>query len=95
MNCIATVLSTFQGLVFDLDGVLILSRDAHRRAFEAVLTPFGVDRFDYDRYAGWRTPEVFRSVFSEMLEHSPAEDIIADCAFRKRSSDFFRLRGRQ
>ncbi|MGA3185901.1 MAG: HAD family phosphatase [Bryobacteraceae bacterium] len=68
--------------MFDLDGVLILSRDAHRRAFEEVFAPFGAFRFDYDRYAGWRTREVIRAVFSEMA-HPPAEDIISQCAVRK------------
>lgn len=83
MNCTPPVLSSLQGLVFDLDGVLILSRDAHRRAFKEVLGPFGVFQFDYDRYAGWRTLEVFRSVFAEKLEKPPAEQIIVECASRK------------
>jgi HAD superfamily hydrolase (TIGR01509 family) len=54
-----------EGLVFDMDGVLILSREAHAQAFREVLSPLGVRDFDYDRFAGWRTPEVFRIVLAE------------------------------
>ena len=72
----------FRGLVFDLDGVLILSRDAHRRAFEDVLAPFGITNFHYDRYAGWRTLEVFRCVFAESSQTRPDAEIV-DCAQRK------------
>lgn len=48
------------GLIFDLDGVLIQSREAHARAFAELLAEFGVNDFHYRDYAGWRTPEVFR-----------------------------------
>jgi len=70
------------GLVFDLDGVLILSRGAHRQAFEEVLAPFGILNFDYDQFAGWRTPEVFRTVLRQLAE-PVAEATIADCSRRK------------
>jgi beta-phosphoglucomutase len=71
------------GLVFDLDGVLILSRGAHRQAFQEVLAPFGILDFDYDQFAGWRTPEVFRVVFRQQLAEPVAEQTIADCSRRK------------
>jgi beta-phosphoglucomutase len=71
------------GLVFDLDGVLILSRGAHRQAFEEVLAPFGILNFDYDRFAGWRTLEVFRTVFLQELAEPVPEETIADCSRRK------------
>jgi HAD superfamily hydrolase (TIGR01509 family) len=74
--------SPVSGLVFDLDGVLILSRDAHRQAFEEVLAPFGILNFDYDQFAGWRTPEVFRAVFQQLAEPVP-EETVADCSRRK------------
>lgn len=70
------------GLIFDLDGVLIQSRAAHARAFEEVLAEFGVDDFQYDDYAGWRTPEVFRHVLSR-AGCAITDEAIADCSRRK------------
>jgi HAD superfamily hydrolase (TIGR01509 family) len=75
--------ATIRGVVFDLDGVLIQSRAAHAQAFQEVLATFGITDFNYDRFAGWRTSEVFRTVLSE---HPPApvtEETIAQCARRK------------
>jgi HAD superfamily hydrolase (TIGR01509 family) len=71
------------GLIFDLDGVLILSREAHRQAFEEVLGTCGISNFSYDRFAGWRTPDVFRAVFREQLPHPAPDDMISECARRK------------
>ena len=51
-------------IVFDMDGVLVLSSEIHRQAFEEILTPLGV-AFSYERFAGWRTSEVIRTVFEE------------------------------
>ena len=71
-----------EGLVFDMDGVLLLSRDAHAEAFRSVLEPLGVHDFNYDRFAGWRTPEVFRTVFAEHdIPHD--EPMIARCSEAK------------
>jgi beta-phosphoglucomutase len=72
-----------QGVVFDLDGVLIHSRAAHAQAFQEVLMAFGITGFIYDRFAGWRTPEVFRAVFAEHSAAPVAEETIAECARRK------------
>jgi HAD superfamily hydrolase (TIGR01509 family) len=71
------------GLVFDLDGVLLLSRDCHRRAFEEVLSGVGSFDFDYDDFAGWRTPDVFRTVFQSHPELQGNEDLVAECSRRK------------
>ena len=71
------------GLIFDLDGVLILSRDCHRRAFEEVLSDFGIHDFNYDQYAGWRTSEVFHSVFGAHPEAKVTIEKIAECSTRK------------
>lgn len=51
-----------RAVIFDLDGVLIRSADCHRAAFQQVFQQLGVDDFEYARYAGWRTPEVFEDV---------------------------------
>ena len=66
-----------RGVVFDMDGVLISSTDCHRRAFEHVLRPFDIHSFQYDRFAGWRTPEVFRQVFREAVVAVTEETIAA------------------
>lgn len=52
-----------QGIVFDLDGVLIHSTGCHRAAFEEVLRPLGIHDFEYTPYAGWRTAEVIAAEF--------------------------------
>ena len=53
------------GVVFDMDGVLIASTHCHRQAFVEILAPLGITDFSYFRFAGWRTPDVFRTVFGE------------------------------
>jgi beta-phosphoglucomutase len=74
---------TIKGVVFDLDGVLIQSRAAHAQAFQELLIAFGINEFNYDRFAGWRTPEVFRTVLSEHLPTPVTEETVAQCARRK------------
>jgi HAD superfamily hydrolase (TIGR01509 family) len=69
--------------VFDLDGVLIHSRAAHAQAFQEVFATFGIADFHYDRFAGWRTPEVFRAVFAEHSATPVADVTIEECSRRK------------
>jgi len=70
------------GVVFDMDGVLLDSTACHSQAFGEILIPLGIHNFSYSRFAGWRTPEVFRTVFLEAgLPVTEAE--IADCSKRK------------
>src|SRR5215831_13919074 len=52
-----------EGIIFDLDGVLIDSSICHRDAFQAVFAPYGIHDFDYATYAGRRTPDVVAEVF--------------------------------
>lgn len=54
-----------RAVVFDMDGVLIHSAPSHKAAFEEVLQPFGITDFDYSRFAGWRTRDVFERVLSD------------------------------
>lgn len=51
----------FQAIVFDMDGVLLLSQQIHEAAFREVLAPFRVP-FRYADYAGMRTTAVLESV---------------------------------
>ncbi len=70
------------GVVFDMDGVLLDSTACHSQAFGEVLIPLGILNFSYARFAGWRTPEVFRTVFLEAgLRMTETE--IADCSHKK------------
>jgi beta-phosphoglucomutase len=70
------------GVVFDMDGVLLDSTACHSQAFREILTPLGMVDFSYSRFAGWRTPDVFRTVFSETgLRIS--EEKIAECSTKK------------
>jgi beta-phosphoglucomutase len=82
MTCGLEWVNPIVGLIFDLDGVLVQSRDAHARAFEETLAGLGVHDFVYDEYAGWRTPEVFRDILSR---HAiPADEAqIAEASRRK------------
>lgn len=52
-----------EGIIFDLDGVLIDSSVCHRDAFQAVFAPYGIHDFDYPTYAGKRTPDVIAEIF--------------------------------
>ena len=74
--------ATIRGVVFDMDGVLVQSRAAHAQAFQEVLATFGITDFNYNHFAGWRTPEVFRTVLSEDLLAPVTEETIAQCARR-------------
>jgi len=69
-------------LIFDLDGVLIQSRDVHAKAFQEELSAFGISDFDYDEFAGWRTSDVFRTVLNRQ-GHPASEEMIAECSQRK------------
>ena len=48
-----------------MDGVLIHSTAQHAAAFAETLAPLGIYDFDYSRFAGQRTPDVFRTVLAE------------------------------
>jgi beta-phosphoglucomutase len=65
-----------------MDGVLLDSTACHSQAFCEILTPLGISDFSYLRFAGWRTPEVFRTVFLE-ADLPMTEAGIADCSKRK------------
>ena len=66
-----------------MDGVLIHSRDFHRRAFEEVLSELGIHDFQYDRYAGWRTSEVFQSVLTNHFGQAVGDSQLAEYSARK------------
>jgi HAD superfamily hydrolase (TIGR01509 family) len=57
---------SWDGVAFDLDGVLWDSTPCHAEAFEEVLARVGVTGFRYESYAGRRTAEVMRAEASRM-----------------------------
>jgi len=71
-------------VVFDMDGVLIASTMFHSQAFAQILAPLGIAEFSYPRFAGWRTPDVFRIIFAE-AGLSMTDDEIDECSKRKRA----------
>jgi HAD superfamily hydrolase (TIGR01509 family) len=49
--------------IFDLDGTLVDSLVVHAQCFRHVMQRFfpeALDRFDYERFLGWKTTDVFR-----------------------------------
>jgi HAD superfamily hydrolase (TIGR01509 family) len=68
-------LGPVHGVIFDLDGVLVHSGEAHETAFKEALKPFGINDFQYAQYAGRRTRDVVEDVFKEHGIDASAEQI--------------------
>lgn len=75
-------LSDELGVVFDMDGVLVHSTPCHSQAFAEILNSLGISNFVYSRFAGWRTSDVFRTVFLE-AGLPMTEEKIAECSRNK------------
>lgn len=58
-------MSGTRAIIFDLDGVLYDTSDAHREAFQRALAPLGIDNVPYDRIAGMRTDQAIRLLVNE------------------------------
>lgn len=53
-------------VLFDMDGVLVLSLAAHEEAFRHVLVQeYNITDFNYKKYAGMRTDECFRQILDQ------------------------------
>ena len=71
-----------RAVVFDLDGVLVDSAPCHQAAFEEVFRPFGLNHFDYPRYAGWRTADVVEN-FLRGIGREPDPDLVREMSRNK------------
>jgi beta-phosphoglucomutase len=49
------LIENLKAVIFDLDGVLFLSDNAHRQAYHKVLNEYGVLDFHYEKYSGMKT----------------------------------------
>lgn len=58
-------ISCIKYIIFDMDGVLLLSLPVHVKSFKEVLRKINVHDFDYSRYAGMCTDECFKAVLRE------------------------------
>lgn len=60
-----SMLSRFNTLIFDMDGVLFFSSKAHGTAYERTFRAYGYDGVPYAEIAGIRTDDAFRKVLSK------------------------------
>jgi len=76
-------LATGLALVFDMDGVIVDSNPAHRRAWEVFNRSFGVETTEamLQRMYGKRNDEIIRDFFGEGL---PPEEVAARGAAKER-----------
>jgi HAD superfamily hydrolase (TIGR01509 family) len=51
-----------KAIIFDMDGVLFHSSNAHNQAFRQVLDKIGIHRFNYGSIAGMKTVEVMKKI---------------------------------
>ncbi len=62
-------LSNIKAVIFDMDGVLFNSNEAHRQAYSEILAEFNIPDFNYERdAAGRRTDETIRTVLARNLQ---------------------------
>jgi len=54
-----------EGIVFDMDGVLLESSSIHEAAYRQALAAVPLRSFDYSRIAGLRTQDAIRAVLAE------------------------------
>ena len=70
-------MNTIQGIIFDLDGVIALTEEVHKEAFEMAFTGYGIDMGQYDwnkDFAGKGHRFIIDTVFGK----SPANDRLID-----------------
>lgn len=68
--------------VFDMDGVLVDSNQAHADAFRAVLDDYSLHFGEYAQYAGWSTPDVIKDVLIRNGKR-PDDELVLELTARK------------
>jgi beta-phosphoglucomutase len=67
--------SHVKAVIFDMDGVLLLSSDIHDRSFRETFSSVGITQFSYANVAGMRTDEVIKKVFAEHGRELPPDEL--------------------
>jgi len=58
-------ISSIKAIIFDMDGVLLLSTPAHEYAYKKTLEEIGIGNILYSRFAGMRTDECIKIILKE------------------------------
>lgn len=66
-----------KAIIFDMDGVLLLSTPAHEYAYKKTLEEIGIRNIQYNRFAGMRTDECIKIILEENGLSTPPEFVFA------------------
>ncbi|HPG31011.1 MAG TPA: HAD family phosphatase [bacterium] len=72
-------------IIFDMDGVLMLSCELHATAFKKIFSEIGITLKNYSDYAGMRTDEVFFKVLKQNDYNDCSTKIIKELTEKKRA----------
>lgn len=84
-------MTLLKAIIFDMDGVLLLSDSAHDYAYKKSLKEIGVNDFVYNRFAGMRTDESMRIILKEN-NINDSDEMINKLVKRKRALSGARLK---
>ena len=73
-----------KAIIFDLDGVLFDTSDAHKEAFQRTLAPLGVREVRYQRIAGMRTDDAITFLTSEVEQHLTKDQVVELSAVKRK-----------
>lgn len=75
-------MESFKAIIFDMDGVLLLSTPVHEYAYKEIFSKIGINNICYSRIAGMRTDESIKKVLKEN-RHQVSFETIAELAKEK------------
>ena len=81
-----TIPKNINTIIFDMDGVLMLSCEIHKTAFNKVFSEIGIHLQNYSDYAGMRTDEVFCRVLKENNYKDCSVKTINELTIKKRAA---------
>lgn len=76
-------MSLLKAIIFDMDGVLLLSTSVHEHAYKKSLQEVGITDICYNRFAGMRTDEAMKIILAEKNIKASSE-MISRLTKRKR-----------